>query len=479
MTVDLHEVATRRLGSTQTGGRPLPAWIPLPALALILVSVVVLGRQPLSDPDTWWHLRAGNYLLQSGHFTGPEPWSSFSSRLWVLHEWLPEVVMSRFAATFGLAGVSWVFCLGLVLVTVSLFVAARREAGPLAATAATAIGLIGMSASLSPRPQIVSFALLTLYTAAWLATARDLRPRWWMVPVTWLWASSHGMWFTGVLVGTAVIVGLALEHRVNVRQAFRLALVPVGCMVAAALTPVGPQLLISPLSVRGYAQFVAEWVAPVITDPAPMATLTMALVVAITWVRSARPTPWHQIAVLVVALGWTLLYGRTVAVGAAMTAPLFAGCLQVLLKQSRPHFARAERIFVFGVAALCMVVAAIVPGPSAPSAAAFPSALNGKLSQLPSGTVMLDAYFLGGWLLWQHPNLDLVIDGRTEVYAVSYVEDYMGALRADRGWDEFVRSSGAKVALVETGSPLATALQQRLSWRSDGSDAGYTLLRAP
>jgi hypothetical protein len=72
-----------------------------------------------------------------------------------------------------------------------------------------------------------------------------------------------------------------------------------------------------------------------------------------------------------------------------------------------------------------------------------------------------------------------VIDGRTEVYAVSYVEDYMGALRADRGWDEFVRSSGAKVALVETGSPLATALQQRLSWRSDGSDAGYTLLRAP
>jgi hypothetical protein len=109
----------------------------------------------------------------------------------------------------------------------------------------------------------------------------------------------------------------------------------------------------------------------------------------------------------------------------------------------------------------------------------FPIALNSKLSALPAGTKVLDDYFLGGWLLWRHPDLDLVIDGRTEVYAISHVESYVDARHVDRGWDKFVRSTKATVALLETGSPLATAMQQRLHWTPDGSAAGYTLLRAP
>jgi hypothetical protein len=479
MAVILQEGTTPSVAVTQSRSRPLPTWIPLSVLGLVMGLCVRISLQPLEDPDTWWHLRAGEYLLQTGHFSGPEPWSSFSAHPWVLHEWLPEVIMSRFAGVFGSHGLAWIFCAGLVLVAVSLFVASRGEASTLAAAAATFGGIVGMSASLSPRPQIVSFALLTLFTGAWLATARDLRPRWWMVPVTWLWASSHGMWFTGPLVGLAVIAGLTFERRVSPRQARRLVVVPLASVVAAAMTPVGPKLLLAPLSVSGYARFVSEWSAPVITHPASVATLGMGLVVAVVWLRSPGRVPWHRIAVLGVGRGWALLYARTVAVGAAMVAPLFAGALQVLLRQPRPTFARAERLFVCAAAVVCLLVAAVLPAPSSPSAAKFPTALNSKLSALPAGTTVLDEYFLGGWLLWQHPDLDPVIDGRTEVYAISYVERYSAALKAKEGWDGFVRSTHAKVALLETGSPLATALQQRLNWTPDGSSAGYTLLRSP
>ena len=54
-----------------------------------------------------------------------------------------------------------------------------------------------------PRPQLVSIALAAVVTAAWLCSARDLRARWWLVPVTWVWACSHGLWFVGPLVGLA------------------------------------------------------------------------------------------------------------------------------------------------------------------------------------------------------------------------------------------------------------------------------------
>ncbi len=94
------------------------------------------------------------------------------------------------------------------------FYASCRSQGRIVLSAiATVLALLGAAASLTPRPQLVSIALSAVVTAAWLSSARDGRARWWLIPLTWVWACSHGMWFVSPLVGGAVVLGLLHRPR--------------------------------------------------------------------------------------------------------------------------------------------------------------------------------------------------------------------------------------------------------------------------
>jgi hypothetical protein len=52
-------------------------------------------------------------------------------------------------------------------------------------------------------------------------------------------------------------------------------------------------------------------------------------------------------------------------------------------------------------------------------------------------------------------------------------------MAAGPGWEQFVDRTGARYALVPTGSPIATALVERAAWSQIGKDAGFVLLKAP
>jgi hypothetical protein len=459
--------------------RPLvPRWIPFLLVLGLIGMMTRRGFRPIGDPDTWWHLRLGDDIWRTWNFTDPAPWTRFATERWVTTQWLPEVVASRFEHFFGLPGVVWLVCAGLVTLTAVLYLVCRREADVLAAAIATGAGLLGMSVTLTPRPQLVSFILLLVVTSAWLSTVRDLRPRWWLIPVSWLWACSHGMWFSGVLAGAVVVVGLILDGRIRGRTTLRMLAIPVSSLLVAALTPVGPRLLLSPISVGGITRYITEWAPPSIHDLSPAATAVMIGVVAVTWARGRRTT-WTNIGLLLMASGWALLSVRTVSLGAAMTAPLLAGAMQSLLRQPVPRTSRLEVAALAGgaVAALA-VVALLLPGPVG-TPANVPNGLNATLDRVPPHSVVFNDFVLGGWLLWRHPALEPVIDGRAEAFPKSQFVGYITTTQASKGWERFLETTQAKYALVKESSPLATALEQRLHWRSLGTDDGYVLLAAP
>jgi hypothetical protein len=455
----------------------LAPWAVLGALPLVAVALAV---RPIEDPDAFWHVRAGQFLAQTWQFVGPDPWGRFTTHPWVLHEWLPELAMAGGYAVAGFAGVAWLWTLGVAGVVAAVFGACRHQAGLLIALLATLAGVLGAGMSLQPRPQLVTFALLPLATAAWMATARDRRPRWWLVPVTWVWACSHGMWVTGPLLGLAVLVGMALDR--TPRQALRApALVLLGTIVAGAVTPVGPALLLAPLSVSGYAKYVSEWDPPSLASPPVAITLGMLGVVVAIWARRRTPVSWSRIAVWATALGWTLLYTRTVAVGAVIAAPLLAETLARVAPDSLMEASSRgkERMALAVSTAACLVLAAFAVPVLAQRPANVPTGLDRTLAAVPAGSVVFNEYSLGGWLLLTHPSLAPVIDPRTELYAVSYVDDYVEARAARPGWREVVDRDGATYALLPVDSPLADALEHERGWVDLGHDAGYRLLRSP
>ena len=467
-------------GRSASGRRSVLPLLLRQLLPGLVVSFTVLRMvRPVNDPDTFWHIAAGDRLRETWSFSGPDPWSTMSTQPWRLHEWLPELLMSGFQQAFGLAGVSWLLPVGAAAIGLCFWVVVRREAPLLVATIVLVVATVALSGSLSLRPHLVSFALAAVTTGAWLATRRDRRPRWWLVPLTWAWACSHGMWFVGVVIGLVALVGLFLDGTVRGRSWLRLALVPIGSLAAAAVTPVGPELLVAPFSVREYAKFVTEWRSPALTDIAFIAFLVLAAVTLLVWSRERRRTPWTEILLVGLAIGFSLLYVRTIAVGAAIVAPMAAMAIARVVRLPREPIARREVALTIGLTALGLVVAGLL----APSRGAQPdwgpNDLDRQIAALPAGTVLSNDYGSGGWLIWKHPNVRPAIDGRTEIFTVAHVESYMTFQSAATGWDDYLDQTGCRWALVPSDLPVAEALVRQTFWTVVGRGSTYLLLKAP
>ena len=461
---------------------PLLRWGPLAAFVLLLLALARHAGSGISDPDALWHVLAGRHLWRTHDFAGPDPFSSFTTQPWVLNQWLPELGMAWADHLGGLAAVTWLATAGQLAVCVSLLVLCRGVAGPLAAALVAGAAVLGTADSLSPRPQLVGFVLLAVVVGAWLRTAQDLRPRWWIVAVTWLWACCHGTWVVGVGVGAAVVVGLALEarrprpdRRPTRSHLVRLAGVVVAGLASTALTPLGLRLYESFATVRAVSPYILEWRRPTLDSPSVLVTLALVLLVPLVWLARRTRPGWTEVLLWLLAVAWGASSMRTVGIGAVIVAPLAARALDGALARPRPRVTAPERALLATgtVAALALAGVLAATGPKQPQG--VPSRLESALSALAPGTVVWNTDLLGGWLMYNHPDLRHTADTRAEIYGPARARAYLRVLGAEPGWERDFDAYGARAVLVEQQVPLVAALEDR-GWTSRGTDAGYVLL---
>jgi hypothetical protein len=447
-------------------------------LGLLLLALTRSAGTGIADPDTLWHVLAGDHLRATWQFAGPDPLSPFTTEPWVLTQWLPELGLSLAHSWGGLPAVVLLADLGRLAVCLAVYVGCRREGGPLPAALVTAVTVLGTAASLSPRPQLVGFALLAVTTTAWLATVRDLRARWWLVPLGWVWASSHGTWVVGVMLGAAVTVGLVADRRVDLRRGARLLAVPVLSAAAALVTPLGPRLLETFGTVRAVSPYIQEWRRPGLTEPATLALLALALVVVVTWLVRREPATWTGAAILLVGLGWGLSYARSVALGAIILAPLAARALDRALGRPRPALGREPAVVAVLVAG-SVAVGAVLAGSGPRGPVGVPTGMSSALRSLPPGSVVYDDDLLGGWLLYSFPALQPTADTRAELYGPAVARAYLRDVQAQDGWQASVNRHRPAAALIGADTPLATALADRAGWTVVRRERGYVLLEPP
>lgn len=198
-----------------------------PAAALALAAVFVLaaavGTQPLSHDDIFWHLRAGELMLEGGEVLRTDPFSyTLPGARWVTHEWGFSVLLAALAGAFGLAPL--VSFRGVVVVAffAVVAVAAWRRAEvigrwppphPRRALPLLALLLSAAAWALS-RELILRAALLGAVLFALLVLLLPLyrrRPSLGMgaglVALTLLWANLH----SGVIFGLFLLVLSAAE----------------------------------------------------------------------------------------------------------------------------------------------------------------------------------------------------------------------------------------------------------------------------
>lgn len=481
----MDEVETGR--TTTVADRVVRRAVVLAVLGVAGVFMLKVASAPISDPDTWWNMRLGQDLSATGlQWTSVQHWSPFATADWAPHSGLSDIFLAQFDEWFGLPGIAWLYGVALLAMLGAGYLCCRCVASDLPAAFATSFLLLGASGSLSARPQMVSFVLLPVVVCVWLRTEKDRVPRWWLIPLTWVWAMCHGYWFIGVLVGLTFAGGMALQDRFSgrrliTRESARWLAVPLLSLCAAMLTPVGPELALGPARVNERGALVEEGRRTAFDRAQPWLVVLMILIVVLVWIARRHEASIARLGLLVMAGGWLVITERTVAVAAVLMAPLLASALQELIANQdvRGPWATKRGVLSFvGLSAVGLGVLALVVPHTADEAGDVPTAFESVLDAQPEHSVILNDYSVGGWLAWQFPHLDVVVDPLCDAYSVTYLEKYIDTVHVRGDWREFVATVDPDLAVLHSDEPLARALKAD-AWHVEATDGPFVLMTPP
>ena len=459
--------------------------LPYAVLAVTALAMVGTCAAPLGNGDTYFHLRLGAEFLDGWSLRHPGSVTTFGTRDWVPTQWLPEVVMAQTERWLGLPGVAWLSGLQQAALLLVVWLSGRRWASALVVTPLTLMAMLALNPWLSMRPQVLSYALAVVVVQAWMRTREDGRLRWWLVPLTWVWAMVHGMWPVALVTGVVALAGLALDRAVPVRTLRRGAALVAASAVVAALTPVGPALYPAVLAVTSRSHFFSEWNPEDFTSSygIPLAVLLVAGLVA----ACRRLTiSWFLLGQVALACAWAAYSSRTAAVAAVVLVPLTAHAVAGTVGPRsahadlvrRPLTRREVRGVALGLGGLLVVLAAVVPF-TADRPIGDPPVVSRYLDRLPAGTKVLDDWDFGGYLMWAHPQLDLMMNGYGDLFTTAELQRNTDLLQLDGDWVGTVRSSGVTYAVLRPGTRLDVALRRDLHWQVVAASPAVEVLAAP
>lgn len=450
--------------------------VPLVGLAVVLGALVRNQRVPDPSADAWFHLRFGAEFRHSWSLRDPGHLSVYDSADWVPTQWLPQVAMAWIEEQVGIAGI--VFATGVLVLglAVSLYLTCRQLAAPLPSAIACAAGMMAASPGLSARPQLFSYAFVILTVGAWLATARDGRPRYWLVAVAWLWPMLHGMWPVGISISLAAAVGMALQQGDRSRTALRWAVIPVASIVAAFLNPLGPSVVRGLFDVGARSSYFAEWGPTDFTQPAAAVLAVITALVLLTGLRS-EPLPWVHVLLGLLGLAWALYSMRTTPVAAFILAPMLASAIQRVVPLADPP-SRPELVSVASMLVVACTGLALVSAHRA-SDEVVPAWVDRRLEALPPATKVLNDWPSGSYVLARHPDLQLVMHGYGDVFTDQELERNADLVRMQPGWDRLVEDLDADIALLDPDTALGYSVEHLLGWTRVQGDDDFVLLTPP
>jgi hypothetical protein len=487
-------------------------------VALFIITLLTMGIRESLDPDMWWHLRTGEYIIESGiprqdlfSYTVPE-------NRWVTHEWLSQVIMWVVYSVGGLPGLVLFFAgvIGLTFGLVYLCCAGR----PYLAGFIVFLAAVASAITWGVRPQMFNmlFMALFVFLVERVRTGRYSPRVMWLLPVlTIVWVNLHSGYLLGVVLLATYFVGEIAEQWLASRKAAHippqssddhqplpkqemaavndygmdrdgirlLGLVTFFCFLAAALNPNGIELWIYPFETLGSTAmqtYIQEWRPPdfhfVIFWPfAALIALGISGWLVAFRQRKTPPT----IAEMLLFLGTAaagLLSARHIPLFAVVAAPVVCRTWWMSLKNTsfgRLHRPPARKPpLIISLASWLVVCVAVV------AAAAWAFTILAQNEEKIAETYPVAAvdyleanglheargynrYDWGGYLIWRE--VPVFVDGRADVYADPFLFYYLQTFEVQEDWQEPLDEYEVTYVLMNRSSPLGTLLAASSEWQ--------------
>ncbi|SFB33278.1 hypothetical protein SAMN04515620_14417 [Collimonas sp. OK607] len=484
-------------------------------LSFIAVFLLLLFIQPLIDPDYFWHLKTGEYIL-SHHALPAGDIFSFTrfGQPWVLHEWLFEVVL------YGMF--AWLGPLGVKLLTVTfamsalgiVFVLTRRIAQSTAvASVLMFIAALPFAGGLAPRPQLITYCcfaifLFVLLTHKYYNAGRSLL----LLPFLMvIWVNAHG----GYLIGIALVglftssewINYWMGHARTRQQKQRLVwLTQVVCATTLA-SLINPGFLahwLYPFQVLGMAanDLIQEWQSPNFHDFGPKAYLMLVLIFILSYSFASRKPDITEVLIPAFFIVMGFLATRHIPVAVLAVVPFIALALSrgtiatISASWHRSSLASwytkwlgSSKELGQGEFVLNWIVLAIFTTSLVAYAPTYHSNDKEKVNEvLPVNAAnfvaangitgnMFNNYGEGGYLIYRlSPALKVFIDGRADIYGDKFLTDFLDIYSGKANWKEKFDRLSIDFAIVGKDAPIRQLLLAEGSFKEVYFDQHHSVL---
>lgn len=463
----------------------------------------------LSDGDTGWHIRTGEWIWSHGavpkadifSFTKPgEPWYAW--------EWLWDLLFAGIHHAGGLSAVAFVTICLLGIMSVLTFRMVRRTTdNDLVAAAVATLAVAGTSIHWLARPHLFSMLFVLAFAHLLLSVKQGKTSALLLLPLLMiLWTNLHGGFFLGILMlllAAAGEVAGAFLHAANFLDAAyyrsRKYLACAGaCAAATLLNPYGWLLhkhIVEYLFASKLIDYIGEYQSLSFhwQQSKPFEALLFLAVVAAFWAFAHKQ---YSVAISIPFWAHVALYSaRNIPVFALLSAPAIGAMLASALRraesvarlrhivvritalaQRMKPIERSPRLHVFSALALLLFAFSFASGVEGfegkfndknfPSTA-LPFIRNAKFARLFT-TDTWASYFV----YQLYPKQASFFDGRSDFYGYAFLDEYADVVNGHWNWEKILDRYAVDGVALQPDRGLVAALKLSPHWRlvfDDGS----------
>lgn len=451
-------------------------------LAFYLATYIVL---PISDPDLWWHIVVGRWIISHQALPYVDYWNAFGAgQHWQAYSYLPEILFALFDRYFGAHGL-----LGLTLalsfgLSATLFYCLIKVSNSLFfGSLLAALATVATFDHFALRPQTftwIYYAWMLYLSFAVLRQGLNRRSEVGLFLVTLLWANTH-LTIILAIVGVLFIIWDGNLDRSKVAQ------VGLVLLVASILTPYfGGEWLtfLHQIDHPFKYDFISEFRPVTIFDYS--AAFLAILLILLFYFMHLKPDSigvGQKLLLAVMTVGSLAVYKflpySTILVAFVLAdfwrreaAGLASNNLvQSIFRLSELLSKIPERGIAFLIFCLAFVNVYKVWG--------YPIALSELpvwpvqyIRQMKLKPPIMNSFNDGGYLMYEFSdisgNIDpfwrVSVDGRTNVTPDEIFKLHLDSLLGSANWREYIERTKAETILWRLQSPLTSLLHEDSAW---------------
>jgi hypothetical protein len=431
----------------------------------------------ITDPDIWWHLATGRWILQHRSVPTTDAFSQYGmGKPWVAYSWLFEVSVELLYRTFGYVGIVLCDVFFRLALGIALFHLVRSLLPYFwRSIAVTAFGLYAMSNLLGPRPGMLTilFCIIELDILLFSRRTGNTRRLWLLPPVFMIWANWHiqfvyGLLILGVFAGEATLAKITRskfldETRLPVKQVL---IASVSSFLATLVNPYGLRVYAIVFQFAHQTKMynlITELKAMTFREPQDFVALFLVLgaALAIGWRRDASLL-WPVLLSFAAFLAFKS--AREVWFLAVVSCCAIADSRTLPLADFRRPLAWRERLLV-GISILAVLIVGYRRYDISNSwleiqvDGNFPEVAARFIEQNHLSGPLYNHFNDGGYLIWRLPSLPVSMDGRANVHGEDRIAHHYAVWIGKPEWATDPELSQANIVLARKEAPLTSLLR--------------------